>query len=63
MVWEFVVEQEQVKALKQRDPAGEYVFPRKQQSRFEREFGSSTRDQRIWIGRVNGFVRCGIRWG
>jgi hypothetical protein len=29
MVWEFVVEQEQVKALKQRDPAGEYVFPRK----------------------------------
>ena len=29
MVWEFVVEKGQVKALKQRDPAGEYVFPRK----------------------------------
>ena len=29
MVREFVVEKEQGKALKQRDPAGEYVFPRK----------------------------------
>ena len=29
LVWEFVVEKEQVKALKQRDPSGEYVFPRK----------------------------------
>jgi CubicO group peptidase (beta-lactamase class C family) len=29
LVWEFVVEKEQVRALKQRDPSGEYVFPRK----------------------------------
>jgi hypothetical protein len=29
LVWEFVVEKEQVKALKQRDPSGEFVFPRK----------------------------------
>jgi hypothetical protein len=29
MVWEFVVEKEQVKALKQTNPSGEYVFPRK----------------------------------
>jgi hypothetical protein len=27
-VWEFVVEKGQVKALKHRDPSGEYVFPR-----------------------------------
>ncbi len=29
MVWEFVVENEQVRALKQTDPSGEFVFPRK----------------------------------
>ena len=29
MVFEFVVENGQVKALKQRDPSGEYVFHRK----------------------------------
>ena len=29
LVWEFVVENEQIKALKQRSPSGEYVFPRK----------------------------------
>jgi hypothetical protein len=29
MVWEFVVENEQVRALKQRDPSGEIVYPRK----------------------------------
>ena len=29
MVWEFVMEKEQVKALKQTNPSGEYVFPRK----------------------------------
>jgi hypothetical protein len=27
-IWEFVMENEQVKALKQRDPSGEVVFPR-----------------------------------
>jgi hypothetical protein len=29
MVWEFVVENEQVIGLKQRDPSGEVVYPRK----------------------------------
>ena len=29
LVWEFVMENEQVKALKQRDPSGEVVFPRR----------------------------------
>ena len=29
LVWEFVMENEQVKSLKQRDPSGEVVFPRK----------------------------------
>jgi len=29
VVWEFVVENEKIKALKQRSPSGEYVFPRK----------------------------------
>ncbi len=29
VVFEFVLENDQVKALKQRDPSGEYVFPRK----------------------------------
>jgi CubicO group peptidase (beta-lactamase class C family) len=29
VVWEFVVEKDQVRALKQRDPSGEFVFPRK----------------------------------
>ncbi|MBI3665039.1 MAG: serine hydrolase [Acidobacteria bacterium] len=29
LVWEFVVENRQVRALKQRNPSGEFVFPRK----------------------------------
>jgi CubicO group peptidase (beta-lactamase class C family) len=29
LVWEFVMENEQVKAVKQRDPSGEVVFPRR----------------------------------
>jgi hypothetical protein len=29
LVWEFVMENGQVRALKQRDPSGELVFPRK----------------------------------
>jgi CubicO group peptidase (beta-lactamase class C family) len=29
LVWEFVMENEQVKALKERDPSGEVVFPRR----------------------------------
>ena len=29
VVWEFVVEKGQVKALKQTNPSGEFVFPRK----------------------------------
>jgi CubicO group peptidase (beta-lactamase class C family) len=29
VVWEFVMENNQVKALKQRDPSGEFTFPRK----------------------------------
>jgi len=29
LIFEFVIENGQVKALKQRDPSGEYVFPRK----------------------------------
>jgi hypothetical protein len=37
-VWEFVVEKGQVKALKQKDPSGEYVFPR--QSSGESHTGS-----------------------
>jgi hypothetical protein len=30
MVWEFVVEKHQARALKQRSLSGEYVFPRNQ---------------------------------